>query len=214
MGFDERSNQMKVFCSIKKGEVIHKNPAGEYETHGGVTGILTDIFVKTDGKYGPELHLSLFDKNVYVLQMKLDSGYGRAFLKIIPNADLAIPMSIVPTYRPPKDGQEFGESGMIITQGGKALKWAYTKDNPNGLPPLEQLTVKGKKVWDNTKQIEFLLNVALNQIKPMLQPLHVLTRGNPNSFAPQEANGGSCDATASQNFTDYCAPATSDDLPF
>jgi hypothetical protein len=40
-------------------------------------------------------------------------------------------------------------------QNGTALKWKWTKDNPGELPPLEQVKLKGKTVYDNSAQTAF-----------------------------------------------------------
>lgn len=101
----------------------------------------------------------------FQLQMRLDSGYGRAFCNIILNADLKKRMKISPTFETVDDKQK---SGMFINQGGTALKWYFTKDNPHDLPPMEKVIFKGKENWDNTKQLEYYINMLLTKVKPAL----------------------------------------------
>jgi hypothetical protein len=37
----------------------------------------------------------------------------------------------------------------------------YTKDNPNGMPPPVEKTVKGQQKWDFSEQENFLYEVAV-----------------------------------------------------
>ena len=66
---------------------------------------------------------------------------------------------------------------MFINQDGKALKHAYTRDNPNGMPDMEQVTVNGSPVWDDSKRLVFLQEMVDTKIIPELQKLE---------FAPVE----------------------------
>jgi hypothetical protein len=50
-------------------------------------------------------------------------------------------------------------------QNGSGLKWAFTKDNPNGMPDLVKIKVKGKDTWDDSDRMEFLENYAKGLFK-------------------------------------------------
>ena len=211
MGFIDNS-QRKIYCGISKGKIAYKDRDGAIITHGGITGYITDIIHKPDGKFGPELHIILFDgTETFQLQMRFESGYSRAFLKIIKNAVFTDQVTIVPTYKE-KEGSPFAETGMIMSQNGSALKWFYTKDNPNGLPPMEKVKAKvnGKleDVWDNTEQMNFLLRMVNEEIKPMLKPMKVIER-NENVAAGREK------APESDSVPDLITGGEPfDDLPF
>ena len=60
------------------------------------------------------------------------------------------------------------KSSLFINQGGNALKHAYTRENPNGMPDMEQITVNGVLIWDDTKRLAFLHNMVTTQILPKL----------------------------------------------
>ena len=45
---------------------------------------------------------------------------------------------------------------IFVAQNDKAAKWYYTRDNPNGLPQLKKIKIKGKEAWDDTEVMEFL----------------------------------------------------------
>ena len=51
-------------------------------------------------------------------------------------------------------------AGCFVSQNGKFLKHAHTKDAPGDLPQLEKVTFKGETRYDNSKQIEYWKNWA------------------------------------------------------
>jgi len=46
---------------------------------------------------------------------------------------------------------------------------AYTKDEPNGLPEMTHVMLKGKKVWDDHAQVLFLEAMMDSDIIPQLR---------------------------------------------
>ena len=129
------------------------------------TGHLVSIKVQ-DGTYGKTWNFGFQDKGeIYTLQLSYSNSFATAFLKMLPNVDLSKEMKVSPSTKE-VDGKN--RSSLFINQDGVALKHAYTKDAPNGLPPMEQITVKGVLVWDDTKRIEFLHNMVMTTIVPKL----------------------------------------------
>jgi hypothetical protein len=61
---------------------------------------------------------------------------------------------------------------LFINQNGVAVKHAYTKDAPNGMPPMVQVTVKGEQIWDDTDRLVFLQNMVDTQIIPKLKAIN------------------------------------------
>ena len=55
-------------------------------------------------------------------------------------------------------------SVLFINQNGAAIKHFFTKENPNGMPPLEKIKVKGVETWDDTKRMEFLEDFVKSHI--------------------------------------------------
>lgn len=151
------------------GAVSRVNKLGKtvYERyHDSFTGKLVGIKTQ-DGEYGKSWLFSFKDKNeVYHLQLPYSGSFSSQFLKILPNVDLSQEMRVSPSQKE-VDGKM--KSSLFINQNGNPVKHAYTKDNPNGLPPLEQVTVKGQQVWDDTKQLEFLYNMVATTIIPKLE---------------------------------------------
>jgi hypothetical protein len=137
--------------TTKDGKVVHE------EQYHGWSGKITDITTRqTD--YGKEWNVTIEDGDTKAsLQMKYSSGYASAFLKTLPNVDLSKDVQLMPKSET-TDGKT--KTTMFIKQDGKAIKWAYTKDNPNGLPSMKKIKVKGVDVWDDSDMMEHLENMV------------------------------------------------------
>lgn len=130
------------------------------------TGKLINIR-KRDSAYGPQFEFDFRDGgDIYTLQLSASSSPATNLLKILPNADLTKEMKVQPAEKIGEDGKK--KSSLFVSQDGITLKHAYTKDNPNGMPPMEQITVKGQLVWDDTKRLEFLTAMMERDLLPKL----------------------------------------------
>jgi hypothetical protein len=125
------------------------------------------VGIKTkDSEWGKQWLFSFQDKgDVYILQMPYSNGLATAFLKMLPNVDVTKEMKVTPST---KEIEGKKRSSIFINQDGVAIKHAYTKDNPNGLPEWEQVVIKGQPVGDNTKQLAFLQAMVEKDILPKL----------------------------------------------
>lgn len=145
----------------KQGNTVHE------EIYKAWKGKITDVKVKDHPEYGKFWNVTLTDEDGdAVLQMNYSSGYSSAFLKTLPNVDLDSEVIITPNLKIEGDKKK---TSLFVTQHGEALKWAFTKDNPNGLPELKQIKVKGKITWDDSDVMEFLEKVVNTQILPQLK---------------------------------------------
>lgn len=155
-----------AYMNIKKGVLVQKQD-GEEKTYGWVEGYITGIEVREDtiqDKKYKKICVNIVDVpgsncEVDQLQFKLDSGYARAFCSILPNVDFQKKVKFSPSYEEGENGK--GKTGMFMAQDGKALKWHHTRSSANGMPDLEQVTVKGQLMWDNTNQLSFMENVVV-----------------------------------------------------
>lgn len=147
----------------KMGKTVHE------KFYDNFTGRL--IGIKTqDGEYGKSWIFSFKDKeDVYHLQLSYSNSFATAFLKMLPNVDLAKEMKVSPSVKE-VDGKN--KSSLFINQDGVAIKHAYTRETPNGMPDMEQVTVKGQLVWDDTKRIAFLYEMVAKNIIPELEALN------------------------------------------
>lgn len=143
----------------KMGKIVHE------KFYDSFTAKLVNIRTR-DSQYGKNWEFDFRDKeDVYTLQLSYSNSYATALLKILPNANLAEEMKIQPSQKI-EDGKT--RSSLFVSQNGVTLKHAYTKDNPNGLPPMKQVTVKGQLVWDDSERLEFLSAMIERDILPKL----------------------------------------------
>jgi len=143
----------------KIGNTVHEK---FYESF---TGRLIDIKIQ-DGEYGKTWNFVFQDnEEPYILQLSYSNSFSTAFLKMLPNIDLAKEMKLSPSVKE-VDGKN--RSSLFINQDGKPLKHAYTREAPNGMPDMEQISVNGQMVWDDTKRLVFLQNMVDTIIIPIL----------------------------------------------
>lgn len=146
----------------KLGNVVHE------KFYDSFTGKLESIKIK-DGEYGKTWNFGFRDGGeLYILQLSYSNSFSTAFLKILPNINLSKEMKVSPSVKE-VDGKN--RSSLFVNQDGNVLKHAYTMENPNGMPDMEQITVKGELVWDDTKRMVFLQNMVETTIIPKLEEL-------------------------------------------
>jgi len=178
MGLDNR--QAGNYITILGGKLCQRVPEG---TEGAIkrvnklgntvfekfydsfTGRLVDIKVQ-EGTYGKTWNFVFQDREeLYTLQLSYSNSFATAFLKILPNIDLTKEIKVSPSVKE-VDGKN--KSTLFVNQDGKALKHAFTRENPNGMPDMEQVTVKGVLQWDDTKRLIFLQEMVDTVIMPQL----------------------------------------------
>lgn len=178
MGFEQRAEGK--FFTIVGGKFCIRVPEGTAGAtqrtnklgktvneiiHDSFTGKLVSIKV-TDGNYGKQWNFSFKDgAEIYTLQLGYSNSYAKSILKMLPNADLTKEMKVTPVM---KEENGVKKSSLFINQDGVALKFAFTKEIPNGLPQMKQVTVKGEQIWDDTDQIAFLHDMVMKTIVPKL----------------------------------------------
>ena|SRR6185312_1220638 len=146
--------------TLKNGNVIHE------EIYDGVSGIITGIKTHEHPSFGKFWNVTIQDgEEIYTLQMNYSGGYASAFLKTLPNVDLTKRVRFSPSMKIEGDKKKVT---LFLNQGGKALKHFYTKENPNGLPQMVQIKVKGKMQWDDSSMMDFLEKMVMTDIVPKL----------------------------------------------
>lgn len=141
------------------GKVVHE------EHYSFVEGLITDIQTK-DSEYGKSWLVTIQDgEEKYILQMDYSGGYSSAFLKALPNVDLSKKVKLSPKMTVEGDKKK---TTMFVNQGGTAAKHFYTKDEPNGLPAMKKIKVKGKEQWDDSDMMAFFEAMVKNEILPQL----------------------------------------------
>lgn len=154
-------------------------------------------------RYGKSLVVTVADGGTkYKLRIHIKSRMANGFLYRLPNLDFTRPIKLK-TYwiEDQSDGKYRGS--LTVHQDGKKIDPYYTKEDPNGLPPLEKVTVDGEERWDSTKQLAFLSRMIEQQRERLRQE-------NPLS--------DSADAETTEDYIPQVdeveAPPEEDDLPF
>lgn len=169
----------------KKDVIVHEVHHDSFE------GKLVNIRTR-ETPFGKSWEFDFVDGGeVWTLQLPYSNSNSTALLKMLPNVDLTQPMKIQPSQKM-EDG--VAKSSLFVSQNGTTLKHAYTKDAPNGLPPMEQVTVKGQLVWDDSKRIDFLHAMVLADIIPKLPKTPVAPTSAESAMALDE-NAETADAS-------------------
>lgn len=170
-----------VYLSIFEGKIVQrvKNPSETSrerinkenekvyeEVYGSISGKIIGLSKSIHEKYGTSLLVYIEDDKIYCLQFLFDGQYGVSFLKTLPNVDLSKPVELIPNQK-----EENGKTRqtIFVKQDGNALKFAFTKENPNGLPDAKQVKYQGEMKWDFFDQTQFLHDTVFIQAKDFLQ---------------------------------------------
>lgn len=147
------------------GKLVHE----EFFDH--VSGFIQDVqkIPNKDPKFGDQLIIIMVDgEERYILQTHVDGGYGRAFMKLLPNVDFSKRTTIIPSMKIEDGGHK--KVTMFIQQQGvaTALKHYFTFNDPKGMPPATSREWKGKTEYDYTAQINFLFEYFEKNLRPKL----------------------------------------------
>jgi hypothetical protein len=182
MGLQNSQSDSVIFLQIANGKIVRQsktpvegsvsriNKLGR-EVHelfyDSLTGHIKDITTR-ESEYGKTWIVKVnSDGKNYQLEFNYSSGYATTFLKALPNVQFSQPITLSPKLIIDGDKKK---SVLFISQDGKGLKHYFTKDNPNGLPDLKKIKIKGKESWDDSDRMEFLEQYVQNNIIPMLKP--------------------------------------------
>jgi hypothetical protein len=182
MGLNQSQNESVIFLQISNGKIVRQskvpvensvsriNKLGR-EVHelfyDSINGVITDV-VTRESEYGKSWVVSIKSEGkLYKLEFNYSSGYATSFLKALPNVSFGDVVTLSPKLIIDGDKKK---SVLFISQDGKGLKHFFTRDNPNGLPELKKIKIKGKESWDDSDRMEFLEQYVQNNIIPMLKP--------------------------------------------
>lgn len=188
-GATETRSSSKMFLAVKGGKLVQRVEEGtdgaiarilgdkspnkgmtiwekDYES---VTGAFKDIRIKEHSEYGKSFEFVLDTSEDYehetIVSIGYASGYSADLLKHLPNINEKFDVTIRPYDFEGKD-QETGRPkrfrGISVRQGDIKVAKFYTKETPNGIPPMEKITFKGKDEWDSSKMVAFLIENSLN----------------------------------------------------
>jgi hypothetical protein len=154
----------------KDGNTVHELVHDEF------TGLIKAIEV-ADTDFGKQWRITFVDAPyTYVLTLKYSSNYGKTLIQALcnPEWDATLDTTIKPYSFSPKDDATRTITGCTVSQRGKKIERLYCSSiNPvDGkiiLPDLEKVKVRGQEIWDDTKQMDFLLAEFQNKVAVKLQ---------------------------------------------
>lgn len=120
------------------------------------TGKLTKAETHTSSFNGSEIKSWWFhfeDDIKYILSLNYSDSTSKALLTRLPNINQQIPITV-------KVYEIEGRKQLGVYCGSDKVAKAFTKESPNGMPPMEKKRLKGKDVWDDYEQMEFLEGIA------------------------------------------------------
>lgn len=179
MGLSNNSHGSTIFLNVIGGKIsrkvtkdtegavarVNKNNVTVYEQQwNSLTAMITDISIRTSEEFGDQWDITLRDViEEYKLQIPISGRVANGFTFRLPNVDFTKEVEIN-TFIDKND-----KPVLLLKQNGVTVKSAYTKDEPNNLPPLEVVVFKGKEQWDDTKQQAFIRNMVETTIMPKLK---------------------------------------------
>lgn len=196
MGLSTSTHESKTYLNILGGKFTQKVKEG---TEGAVSrinkknetvwelhydtlfGKIVDIKLE-DTDYGKVWVITFQDGiDYFYLHLSYSSTITNGLMFRLPNIDFnqGVVLKVFRIFNKEKNkDQDF----LVVYQGGtnkehKVLP-KFTKETPNGLPPMKKVKVKGVETWDNSDQLEFIQNMVETEIKPKL---------NGNAPAPEYA---------------------------
>ena len=200
MGLENNSQGQRTFLSIMKGKLVMRVDEG---TDKAVTrtnkmgntvhelyftsleGYLVYINTNEHDEYGKSWAIGIQDgETLYEVQLGYTSGYAMGFLKRVESVEFTQKIKLVPYYIP-KEGTDKHNAVLVIYQGSNKVEANYTKDNPNGLPNWEKVTINNKEEWDSTKQMQFFEDMLKAKVKPNLPEMQAPSEGLSNEPAQE-----------------------------
>jgi hypothetical protein len=125
-----------------------------------LTAKLENINTRTN-EYGTQWQLEFSDGDAtYIVSLPYSSRYSSSFLKALPNVDVSKELRFMPWAMKDKNDATKTITGVTLYQDGEKIAPAYTKENPNGLPQMVKIKVKGKEQWDDSDMMQFLEQMA------------------------------------------------------
>lgn len=177
MGLNKGDNA--IYLSVANGKLVrqHKEPNANTvqrttktekivheEFFKDLTGVITDISKRTND-YGTQYTVTFVDgDDVYKVQMPYSGRYSSSFIKALPNTDPKLEVRFMPWEMTDKNNAAKKVTGVTLYQCGEKIAPAFTKEDPNGLPEMKKIKVKGKEQWDDSEMCEFLERVAMEWI--------------------------------------------------
>jgi len=124
-----------------------------------IFGVIVDAKIeKSDFGYQLRFYFKTNSEHELVLSMSTNSGYARALLYRLPNVDPDNEVMFKPYNFISKDNGK-KQQGIAVYQNEEKIISAFTKDEPNGLPPVDVTENEfGEQAYNDKKRMKFLFD--------------------------------------------------------
>jgi hypothetical protein len=221
------NNSSAIYVDLRNGKVMRYSKTNEpgtmpvvstkgdtryYYIYDFIEGHVTNFSTREEeiaGKTRLKFQIHMDDKGEsYLVKMDVDSSYFRMFCSVLPNINWSYPVRLIPRM---KEENQVKKSSMIVVNNGNPVKFAFTKDNPNGKP--EVTFTKNKKGEivdiDREEELKFFFDLIAKAKANLVHPA-VAAPAPSESFARKAEPASESSFTADQTFNDF----PEDDLPF
>ena len=202
------TKQAVTWVKVKGGKFYLSSDKELTTPYDELQGTIVDIGYNVETFNGAEtlkMNCTLeSDGEKYRFSTPFEGSTTSTFLGFLKNANLKKPLALKPTSEKivKEGGEERERQTILVQQDGNYMKQYYTKDTPNGLPPMKQVKINGKMIWDKTDMIDFFKDVIKNELRTSLNQTVVETVNSQQKETPSRT------VETITTFDD------SDDLPF
>lgn len=160
-------NSNRVYLNPKDGKLSLRGPSGEESLFDYVEGRLVGVSKRPREFKGEEVTYWYFDLLgedgvTYSIATHYSSGVAKAIINSLASAIDSLGRIRIETYL----SGEYTKT--VVSNNGNRLPWRYQE-----LPPVEELTLGGRKIKDDSKRMELFERMAeelvnkINQVKPI-----------------------------------------------
>jgi len=175
MGLNQGGSSSKTYLSISDGKIAKKVKTEEpgavkctskdgsktwwEHRYRSVSGKITNVY-KSDSNmgFGSRLVIEVKDgPDSFNLEMPWSSRYSSGFFLAMPNIDVTKEIEFTPWMKE-IDGKK--KTMLYLRHDGDKdnIAWYWTKENPQGLPDMKKIRVKGVDVWDDSERQDYFEN--------------------------------------------------------
>ncbi len=224
------NNSSAVYVDLRNGKVMRYSKSNEpgtmpvvsakgetryYYIYDYIEGHVTNFSTREEeiaGKSRLKFQIHMNDNGeTYIVKMDVDSSYFRMFCSVLPNIDWSYPVRLIPRM---KEENGVKKTSMIVVNNGDPVKFAFTKDNPNGKP--EVTFTKNKKGEivdiDREEELKFFFDLITKAKANLVHPA-VAQSAPPQTFGSTTERASA--PTPIQESETFESPfMEDDDLPF
>jgi hypothetical protein len=220
------NNSSAIYVDLRNGKVMRYSKTNEpgtmpvvtskgdtryYFIYDFIEGTVTNFSTREEEIAGKkklkfQVHLADGGDN-YLLKMDVDSSYFRMFCSTLPNIDWNYPIRFIPRM---KEENGVKKTSLIMVNNGNPIKFAFTKDNPNGKP--EVTFTKNKKGEivdiDREEELKFFFDLITKAKSQLVHPA-VAQEAPAQNFRPSTSPMKEHESEILDPFSEGA-----DDLPF